>query len=210
MLGILICYASFHEFETYQKKNLERFVKCPCKVYILHSEKHPDPSTGHQINLNCLLNEAWNECDSFLLFDNDMILLTDFHEPEESCWYLPQVREGYEYAWPNLLYFKKHELMQRIWFENNSDSGGSTWRYLEATTNKRTIEADTEGLEEYQEKITALGKQHGIGNWFERYILNGCQIFHFRALSNWTKYPHEYQEGKKALILETVKKINQM
>lgn len=200
MLGILICYASFHSFESLQLQNIKRFVKCPHKVFILKTTVSPDPSTGHQTNLNTLLNEAWDECDSFLFFDNDMIFLNDFHEPEEDCWYWSQEREGFEYAWPNLLYFKKHDLMKRIWFENNSDSGGSTWRYLKETANKKIMSLDGGGMEEYQEQVIALGKKHGVGNCSERYWLNGCPIFHFRAMSNWTKYPIDYIQKKEMLI----------
>lgn len=199
MLGILIVYASFHSFIPLQRKNIERFVKSPYKIYVLSTSLSPDPSSGHQTNLNTLLEQAWDECDSFLLFDNDMIFLDDFIEPKEECWYFPQDR-GFEYAWPNLLYFKKHPLMKRIWFENDSDSGGSTWRYLKETENKRKMTMDKEGMPEYQEQVIALGKQHGVGNWSERYWLNGTPIFHFRAMSNWTKYPMDYIWKKEMVI----------
>lgn len=200
MLGILICYASFHSFESLQRANIQRFVKCPHRIYILKTTVSADPSTGHQINLNTLLANAWEECDSFLLFDNDMLFLDEFQEPTEECWYWSQERNGFEYAWPNLLYFKKHDLMNRIWFENDSDSGGSTWKYLQEAQTKRKITLDKEGMEDYQEQLETLGKKYGIGNWSERYWLNGCPIFHFRAMSNWTKYPIDYLTKKEMLI----------
>ena len=120
MVGILIPYASFYEFLQLQLQNIELFVRCPHKVYTIQSTVHSSPSVGHMNNLNALLDQAWDECDSFLFFDNDMIFLQHFDEPKEDCWFLPQERNGFTYAWPNLMYFKKNELMRRVWFENDS------------------------------------------------------------------------------------------
>lgn len=209
MLGILICYASFHSFEPLQRANIQRFVKCPHKVYILKTTPYGGgASHGHQLNLNTLLDQAWEECDSFLFFDNDMIFLSDFHEPNEKCWYYPQTRDneypwgrGIEYAWPNLFYFKKDALLRQIWFEEGTDSGGSTWKYLKATVEKQQMFPDLEnGLEEYRKQIKQLGEKYGIGVWAELYTLNGCSIFHFRAMSNWANYPLDYMSKKEMLI----------
>ena len=205
MLGILICYATLHEFEPLQVRNLRRFVKCPHKIYIIHSGLSPKgASAGHMENLNALLDRAWDECDSFLFFDNDMIMLNDFTEPEEDCWYYPQQREGYEYAWTNLIYFKKHPLMRRINFatEFYGDGGGSTWKYLKEISNKKTMTPDQEGMEEYQEEMKVVVEKYGIGAWSERYMLDKTSIFHFRAMSNWTNYPAGYVEEKTKLIFK--------
>lgn len=210
MLGVLVCYASFHEFMELQSDNFRNHIKCPYMVFSKLASVHPDPSTGHQENLNELLQAAWDRCDSFLIIDNDMIFLNDFTEPSEDCWYLPQKRNDYEYAWANLLYFKKHELMRRIWFENGSDSGGSTWRYLLQTPNKRRIQMDDQGFDAYRKDIERINKQYGLGNWHERYILNGTEIFHFRAMSNWTNYPKDYIKAKEKMILEHVRYKNEM
>ena len=207
MLGILVSYASFHQFETLQRKNIERFVKCPYKLYICHTSLHGNPSLGHMLTLNSLLDQAWEECDSFLFFDNDMIFLTEFYEPMEDCWYLPQDRSGIHYAWANLLYFKKHPLMKTIGFEHNTDSGGSTWKYLAETPNKKIIPFDADGFEEYKNDVDRLNKEYKRGSWNERFHLNGSQIYHFRAMSNWTKYEEEYMKKKEKLILYHVSKL---
>lgn len=208
MLGILVCYASFYDFETLQRKNIEKYVKCPYKVYMLHTTVSHNPSAGHMRNLNILLNMAWSECDSFLFFDNDMIFLSDFTEPTEDCWYVPQRKgEETEYAWCNLFYFKKDELLRSIDFENGSDSGGSTWRYLSKTLNKKEIVQEQGGLEEYQKKAEELADEYGLGNWCERWKLNSCYIFHFRNMSNWTKYEKTYINRKERLIIRTVQKL---
>ena len=209
MLGILICYASFHHFAELQKQNIAKFVKCPYKLYIIHSYLTNNPSAGHMANLNALLDGAWDECDSFLFLDNDMIFLNDFHEPEEDCWYMPQTRSGFTYAWPNLMYFKKHALMRRIGFENGSDSGGSTWRYLAECNSKREITIDDGGLPDFQRDFKALCEHYNVPYWVERYILNRCEIFHFRAMSNWTKYPLEYCQQKEVLVMDATRNVNQ-
>ena len=208
MLGILIPYASFHQFVNVQTQNIEKFVKCPHKIYMVLSQIHPVPSLGHMNNLNQLLDEAWEECDSFLFLDNDMIFLTDFHEPKEDCWFVPQAREDYTYAWPNLLYFKKHPFMRKIEFYKDSDSGGSTWRYLAEVTDKKEIKYDEEGFDVYQKDYIDLCKKYGISKWVDHFTLNGCEIFHFRATSNWTKWPAEFQREKEDLIMEHVERFN--
>lgn len=204
MLGILIPYASFYQFEDLQIQNIKRYVKCPYKIFIVKSTVHAVPSVGHMNNLNALLDDAWDQCDSFLLFDNDMIFLDDFHEPEEDCWFLPQTRSGYTYAWPNLMYFKKNELMRRIWFENDSDSGGTSWRYLASTENKREITYDGKCFGNFEYELERLCDCHGMTIWTDRFRLGKTNIYHFRALSNWTKWPIEFQKAKEELILRHV------
>ena len=51
------------------------------------------PSGRHQDAVNYGIDVASKllECTDFLIFDNDMIFLTDFNLPSES-WYLPQQR----------------------------------------------------------------------------------------------------------------------
>ena len=204
MLGILIPYASFLEFRTYQMENIKRHVKCPHKVYILHAKPHRIPSTGHQNSLNALLDSSWEECDSFLFFDNDMIFLDDFEEPEEDCWYLPQERQGYTYAWPNLFYFKKHPLMRRVGYANGSDSGGSSWQYLLEISKKKEILRDEEGFPEFQEDYKNLCEEYKIRKWIDRFLIHKTYVFHFRAVSNWIHYPREFNEKKERLILHHV------
>ena len=207
MLGILIPYASFHQFEKLQKENIAQFVKCPHKIYVVHSTVFYVPSLGHMANLNTLLDQAWEECDSFLLMDNDMIFLSDFHEPKEDCWFVPQKRENYTYAWPNLMYFKRHWLMRKIEFYQDSDSGGSSWRYLAAVSDKREILQDEEGFTAYQEEYEGLCKKYGVLKWIDHFTLNGSEIFHFRATSNWTKWPVEFIREKEELILHHVERF---
>lgn len=226
MLGILIPYHSCFELLDHQLQNFKTHIKTPYKVFVIDNSltnqpPHPDviwvissakgtPSERHQKSINLGLQRAWSMCDCFLLFDNDMILLEDFVVPRV-CFYCPQKRGNWEYGWLNLMFFTKDELLRQFDFavcpetKERTDSGGSFGFYLQTKKVCAQIQTlpfpDYSVFPDYQKDYVALCKTFGIGCWFDLFSLNGTRVFHFRALSNWTNYPPEFQAAKKALIL---------
>lgn len=231
MLAIILTYASFFEFLPFQVQNLKKYVKVPFKIYVIdnsllsgqkyHGDVHylfcpvsGSPSHRHQQAVNCGLSEAWKECRSFLLFDNDMIFTEDFYLPHETS-YVPQQRGNWIYAWLNLLYFPKDERLKSFDFTNcpetgeRTDSGGSFGRYLRSGGVCQVIDElkSDDCLAEYQKEYKDLCSRYGVGVWYDIFRINNARVFHFRALSNWTKYPEQFQIEKKALILRHVQVI---
>ena len=227
MLGVILTYHSFHEFYPYQLANLKKHIKVPFKIYFIDNSfvhhSMPDcvyleckvsgsPSHRHQEAINMGLCYAWNDCDAFLIFDNDMIFLEDW-TPPSVCQYLPQRRGNLEYAWLNLLYFPKDEALKRFDFANctqtreRTDSGGSFGFFLRNGGKAETI-ATLENRKEYFPQFIdgyeALCRKHKVGIWYDVFCMNGTKVFHFRALSNWTNYPEVFQQEKKKLILYSV------
>lgn len=227
MLGVLLTYHSFFEFISYQVANLKKHIKVPFKIYLIdnsltagiktredvkyiHCWEKGSPSHRHQTAINCGLAEAWLECDAFLIFDNDMIFLNDWTPPSTVLW-VPQKRGTIEYAWLNLFYFPKMECFKYFEFavcphtRERTDSGGSTGWHLK-NLQKFVIEAmppTGNWFPHYEHAYRELCDRHSVGMWYDVFLLNNaCVVFHFRALSNWTKYPEEFQIQKKALILE--------
>ena len=233
MLGVLLTYHSFFEFMPIQLENLKKHIKVPFKIYIIDNSlvntvkyhgkyleqikylfcfTQGSPSHRHQEAINMGLSLAWNDCDAFLLFDNDMIFLDDW-TPPPLCQYVPQRRGSLEYAWLNLLYFPKDEALRRFDFANcvqtreRTDSGGSFGFFLRNGGKAETIatlENRKEYFPDYIEAYEALCKRHNVGVWYDTFRMNGANVFHFRALSNWTKYPEAFQEEKKKLILQSL------
>lgn len=227
MLGILLTYHSFFEFLPYQIQNLKKYIQVPFKIYVIDNSltpgqkySNPDvsylfcsnngsPSDRHQSAINLGLKAAWNECDSFLIFDNDMIFVDDFREPP-CCAYLPQRRGNWQYAWLNLLYFPKDDRLSSFDFVNcpetneRTDSGGSFGNYLRSGGSVQTIEIlpSDDCMADYQTEYRKLCDRFGVSVWYDIFRINNTRVFHFRALSNWTKYPEEFQKQKKALILQ--------
>ncbi len=164
------------------------------------------------------LQKAWDSCNSFLLFDNDMILIDDFRPPSIP-FYVEQQRGNWKYGWLNLLFFKKHEDLR--WFDfaicpdtgERTDSGGSFGKYLRSGKVCAQIQCikipDYSFWKDYQVEYFSLCNRYGIGCWYDIFSMNGTRVLHFRALSNWTKYPEEFQKEKKALILFHLEKSMQ-
>lgn len=225
MLGIILTYHSFFEFLPIQLENLKKYVKVPFKIYVVDNSltagqkyqgdvtylfctKSGSPSDRHQSAINQALCHAWNECTCFLLFDNDMLFVEEFRLPF-GCMYFPQQRGNWPYAWLNLLFFWKDDRLKSFDFANcpqtreRTDSGGSFGHYLRSGGKGSLIEyLDTDNcLIEYQNEYKDLCKRYGVGVWYDVFRINNTRVFHFRALSNWTNYPLDFQNEKKALIL---------
>jgi len=229
MLGVILTYHSFFEFLPHQIENLKRHIQVPFQIYVVDNSLIPGkkfdgdveylfcnrathPSDRHQTAVNQGLCEAWNSCDSFLLFDNDMIFLDDW-TPPSVCQYVPQRRGQWNYAWLNLLFFPRD--MRLVSFDfakcgitgERTDSGGSFGNYLCSGGKAEqilTLENRKEVFPEYIDAYERLCSKHQVSCWYDIFSINGSKVFHFRALSNWTKYPHEFNEDKKKLILEHV------
>jgi len=227
MLGILIPYHSFFEFLPIQLENLKQHIKSPFRVYVLdnsHTGQSPmpgctwvvsnatgNPSERHQQTINNRLMKAWSECDCFLFFDNDMLFCEDFELPKCN-YYCPQKRGNWEYGWLNLMFFYKDERLRHFDFAKcpetgeRTDSGGSFGNYLRSGGMACQIQTlpvpDYSVFGSYQKKYSDLCKSFGLGVWYDLFSISGTRVFHFRALSNWTKYPEEFQRRKKELILQ--------
>ena len=227
MLGVIIPYHSFFEFISYQVANLKKHIQVPFKIYIIdnsltagvktqedvryiHCWEKGAPSHRHQMSINCGLAEAWLQCDAFLIFDNDMIFLNDWTPPSCVAW-VPQKRGNLDYAWLNLFYFPKMDCFKSFSFaqckdtRERTDSGGSTGWYLK---DLKKIEIETMPLTgnwfpRYEHAYRELCDKHSVKVWYDVFLLNNASVvFHFRALSNWTNYPEEFQKAKKELILQ--------
>lgn len=242
MLGILVSWHSFFEFFNYHLKNLNKFIKFPHRIYVLDNSAEPfefrseipftyirnpdlskDPSTRHMRTLEIGLAKAWKECDSFLIFDNDMIFCKEWEkEPEEELVYVPTHRGMWWYCWMNLLYFKKFQIDPPKFSTWNcpvsgqmTDSGGNTGNWLkDEKISKKEIEIifDEERqinvLPNYRERLMKICNEHKILFEAELYELDKVPIFHFVKMSNYMKYPAIYLDKKKNLILDVVKENN--
>lgn len=232
MLGILVPYHSCFELLDYQLQNFKTHIKTPYRVYVIDNSltnqpPHPDvvwvvcqaqgaPSERHQRSINKALLMAWDSCDCFLLFDNDMIFLDDFTLPNVN-YYLPQKRGNWEYGWLNLMFYYKDELLRHFDFAKcpdtgeRTDSGGSFGTYLRTGKICAQIQTlvvpDYSIFADYQKDYVSLCESFKIGCWFDLFSMNGSRVFHFRALSNWTNYPAEFQAKKKALILSHLENL---
>ena len=227
MLGIIITYHSFFEFISYQVANLKKHIKVPFKIYLIdnsltagkktqedvqyiHCWEKGAPSHRHQTSINSGLAEAWVHCSHFLILDNDMVFLNDWTPPSCVAW-VPQRRGQLNYAWLNLFYFPKMECFKYFEFANckvtgeRTDSGGSTGWYLNTVEKFEIQTMPTTGnwFPRYEHAYRELCNKYSVGLWYDVFLLNNATIvFHFRALSNWTNYPEEFQKQKKELILE--------
>ena len=226
MLAVILTYHSFFEFLPNQLQNLKNHITVPFKIYLVDNSQLPGqkftdplvtylfchtnttPSDRHQSGVNLALAKAWGECDCFLLFDNDMIFVEPFTPPAETH-YLPQRRGNLEYGWLNLMFFWKSSNLNAFGFANcpdtgeRTDSGGSFGWYLRSGAKTKQIEhleAD-DCLVAYQNDYKELCTRYGVKVWYDIFRINNSKVFHFRALSNWTKYPQDFQTEKKALIL---------
>jgi hypothetical protein len=232
MLGIILTYHSFFEFLPYQVQNLKKHIPVPFKIYLvdnslLSGQKYSgdvvyiyslidgSPSQRHQQSVNLGLARAWNECDSFLILDNDMIFLSDW-TPPPICQYHPQKRGNLVYAWLNLLYFPKDDRLNYFDFANcpdtraRTDSGGSFAWYLRSGGSAQTIDMlpmSSAWFPQYSKAYEELCTRHEVRAWYDIFRINNSIIFHFRALSNWTKYPEAFQREKKELILTTLNTV---
>jgi hypothetical protein len=216
MLGIVITYFNFGEFIPKQLANLKKHVKVPYKVFIVDDSndglimslplseavvlRNPvrvgNPSTRHQNAVNVGMSLAKIFCDRFLIFDNDMIFLTDlFHEPTTSM-YMPMVSiiKGKKciFPWLNLLYTTQYHYFE---FKDGSDSGGSF--PTEGAEQIKNTTCDYDFIPAYK----ALCEKYNIAPYYDVLDINGAIVFHFRAMSNYTQFPEEFMEEKRQLIM---------
>lgn len=242
MLGILVCWHSFFEFFDFHLKNLNKFVKIPHRIYVLdnssetpqlksdipfiyvkNTDTSKDPSTRHMRTLEMGLRRAWNECDSFFIFDNDMIFCKEWtEEPQEDLVYVPTHRGTWWYCWLNLMYFKKFQESPPTFSTWNcpisgemTDSGGNTGHWLnDEKLKKKEIKIifdewrQIEVLPTYRERLQKICEDHKILFEAELYEMEGIPLFHFVKMSNYMKYPQAYLQKKKDLILDVVRENN--
>jgi hypothetical protein len=229
MLAVILTYQSFFEFLPLQIQNLKKHIKVPFKIYVVDNSLSPGkkfdgdveylfcnrathPSDRHQTAVNQALCVAWNSCNSFLLFDNDMIFLDDW-SPPSLCQYVPQQRGNLPYGWLNLLFFWKDERLQSFDFavcpstKERTDSGGSFSVFLQSGGKAEcilTLKNHNKYFPEYIDAYEKLCATYKVSCWYDVFSINSSLVFHFRGISNWMKYPHEFNESKKRLILEHV------
>jgi len=227
MLGIILTYFSFPEILSYQLSNFKKYVKTNYTVFVIDDSpsglaelkqegvryfKHDNsgvtaPSARHQNAVNFGLKKAQEAgCNTFLVFDNDMIFLTEFNLPSGS-WYLPQFRGKLEYSWLNLIYLEK---IHRFDFKNcsvtgeRSDSGGNYIgkNKIVSICDHGKVNIENGFMTSYLSEYNELCKKYNIPVWYDILDVNGCIVFHFCALSNWKKWGEEFQINKKRLILK--------
>jgi hypothetical protein len=85
----------------------------------------------------------------------------------------------------------------------DSDSGGSIIPYLESVdTDKITIEKKIDHpINEYITKYEDLSNEYDLTAFQEILNINGCFVYHFRAMSNYPLFDKEYMAKKKELIM---------
>ena len=201
MLGIIITYFSCPEFLPFQLRSFKKFMKTPYKVlvvddseqglnfdlgdasYIRTHTKINDygPSGRHQDAVNYGIDVASKllECTDFLIFDNDMIFLTDFNLPSES-WYLPQQRGRLEYSWMNLIYLKNQ-----------------TYRFDFAQCSITGERTDSGGNFKGQRIIKSEDRDDG----FQYLFINDSLVVHFGSMSNWVRHSEEKYNDKKQRVI---------
>ena len=147
------------------------------------------------------MNVAALFCDTFLIFDNDMLFLSDFELPSTS-YYLPVVKPVAgsleKFPWLNLLYTNR---FHRFEYLNGSDSGGNF--PIEGANKIIPCESNWEYITEYK----ILCNKFNVGPYYDILNINGAIVFHFRAMSNYTKYPEEFMVAKRELIMRFSDKL---
>ena len=202
MLGIIVTYFSCPEFLPTQLKSFKKFVNTPYKVLVVddseeglkfppgeyayirtpYKEDSYGPSGRHQNAVNFGLEIARDKlgCTDYLIFDNDMLFLSEFNLPTD-CWYLPQVNGTIVGSWMNLIFLK--DKTHKFFFGKcpvtgaGSDSGGN-------------FRGDSE--------IQAVEEICG----FQVLKINGASVVHFGAMSNWNKLTDEKYDEKKQRVIK--------
>jgi len=213
MLGIILTYFSCPEFLTYQLASFKKFVKTPYKVLVVDDSEeglrfpyldgsayirtriksnYYGASGRHQdaVNFGIQVTSRLMGCTDFLIFDNDMVFLSEFKLPEES-WSVPQKNGTLIGSWMNLIFLKNQT--HRFDFARCPETGAGS---------------DSGGNFQGQQII----EQEDVGDGFQYLRINGASVVHFGAMSNWVGYPKEkYDERKeradkflKRLVLEGV------
>jgi hypothetical protein len=214
-LGIVITYFNFAEFVPKQLANFKKYVKSPYKVFIVDDSndgldiqlpiseavvlRNPvrigNPSTRHQNAVNVGMSLAKLFCDTFLIFDNDMLFMNDFYEPLINH-YMPIVSiiKGKKavFPWLNLLYTTHYHYFE---FKDGSDSGGSF--PTEGAERIKNTTCDYDFILAYK----VLCEKYNIAPYYDILDINGAIVFHFRAMSNYTQFPEEFMIEKRELIM---------
>ena len=217
MLGIVITYFNFPEFLPKQIENIKKHVKVPYKIIMVDDSdsglnfklptneaiiirqrfQYGNPSNRHQNAVNLGMNVAKLICNTFLIFDNDMIFLSDlYHEPDTNM-YMPIVSivngKPAVFPWLNLLYTKHFHVFE---FKDGSDSGGNF--PIEGASKIKNTTCEYDFIPAYK----ALCERYSIAPYYDVLDLNGAIVFHFRAMSNYCEFPEEFMEEKRQLILQ--------
>lgn len=212
-LGIVISYFNFPEFLPKQIANIKKHVKVPYKIFVVDDSndglfmtsteaviirnpiRNGNPSTRHQQAVNVGMNIAKLFCDTFLVFDSDMIFMTDFNEPSTNM-YIPIVSivKGKKaiFPWLNLLYTKHYHVFE---FKDGSDSGGNF--PTEGAEQIKNTTCDYNFIPAYK----ALCEKYNIAPYYDVLDINGAIVFHFRAMSNYCEFPEEFMIEKRELIM---------
>ena len=230
MLGIILTYFSFPEMLPYQLSNFKKFVNTPYTVFIIDDSdgglselnidgvtyfRHTNHIIGssasirHQTAVNFGLKKAERICNSFLIFDNDMIFLNDFNPPSLS-YYRPQFRGKLEYSWLNLLYLTKvhtFDFKKCSITGQRSDSGGNYVgdRKIIDICDHGDVKIKNDHLSEYVSEYNELCRKNAVPIWYDILDIKGSIIFHFCAVSNWKNWSEHFQIEKKRLIMKYLK-----
>jgi len=203
MLGIILTYFSCPEFLPYQLKNFKKFIKAPYKVLIVddsqdglqfsdlrdvcycrtpNKNNYYGPSGRHQnaVNIGLEIASKIMDCTDFLIFDNDMIFLSDFNLPTES-WGLHQKRGNLDYTWMNLIFLKNKT--HYFDFARCPDTG-------EGTDSGGNFKADR------------WGTQEDRGDGFQYLRMNDTLVVHFGAMSNWNNRSEEAYDEKRRRVFQ--------
>lgn len=140
------------------------------------------PSGRHQDAVNVGIDIASKilGCTDFLIFDNDMILLTDFNLPSES-WYIPQKNNSITGSWMNLIFLK--DKVHRFDFARCPVTGTGS---------------DSGGNFQGQQIIKREDRDDG----FEYLLINDSLVVHFGSMSNWKKHSEEKYNEKKERVMK--------
>ena len=184
-----------------------------------------EPSQKHQWNLNAGIQMAGiHDCFRYLLIDNDMFFLDDFVEPSRNTYFGRNVGQS-EVMWANLLYIRDDATqifpldfakcpVEKVW----GDTGSSTMFYLQQKKSEcLEIEDLTQQapkhLPDWFNDMAVLCRQFKIREWeegqYDLLSINGTRVFHFRQMSNWKRYEHDFIKCKEALVLHYAEKINE-
>jgi len=203
MLGIILTYFSCPEFLPFQLRSFKKFMKTPFKILVVDDSEqglkfelgdasyvkmgylknnYYGPSGRHQDAVNVGIDIASKilGCTDFLIFDNDMILLTDFNLPSES-WYVPQKNNSITGSWMNLIFLKD-----------------KTHRFDFARCPVTGTGSDSGGNFQGQQIIKREDRDDG----FEYLFINDSLVVHFGSMSNWPKHSEEKYNEKKERVMK--------
>lgn len=177
------------------------------------------PSARHQNAVKIGIKEGSHLCDSFLIMDNDMLFMNDFTKPDKN-YYFPQKTGTIEYMWMNLIYLKSKQNIPQFDFytcpttQMTTDSGGRSTFFLQKNklttakildcTNKKE-ELFPNFFQKYKELCEDYSSEYYHQKHPEVLQIENTLILHFCSMSNWRKFPNDFFEKRKELILAFIK-----